>query len=47
MNPHPHPGRPANDNCDPLDLTALTLAAFGPALIVAIVVSALLLVKVW
>lgn len=33
-----------NDN---LDVTRLTLMAFGPALIVAIVVAALLLVKMW
>jgi hypothetical protein len=47
VNPRPHPGRPANDNRAAFDVTEVTLMAFGPAIIVAIVVSALLLVKVW
>ncbi|NEU14628.1 hypothetical protein G3T14_21325 [Methylobacterium sp. BTF04] len=41
------PIRPCNDNRSPRDLTNLTLMAFGPGLIIALVVTALFLASVW
>jgi hypothetical protein len=43
----PRLGPTANDNRVAYDVTALTMMAFGPSLIGALVVSALYLVKVW
>lgn len=47
MTSRPFPGRAAGDNSSPFTVTEMTLMAFGPSLIGAIVICTLLLVKVW
>jgi len=42
-----HPGRSANDNAVPFDVTRASLMAFGPGLLITLVVTTIWLVSVW
>lgn len=43
----PFPGRPANVNPVPFDLTRASLVVFGPGLLITITVTAVWLASVW
>ncbi|WP_264045601.1 hypothetical protein [Methylobacterium flocculans] len=43
----PFPGRPANDNPAPFDVTRLTLQIFGGTLMLTLIVGPVWLVSVW